>query len=429
MPCLLGPLDGNCQNFRQAAWRLLFVACVASLLAVPSLGQTAPRDWQAEVRARVMAKELGAALAIVERQLAEAPLDLEARGWRARLLAWSERWSEAETDYRKVLAGAPGDTDILLGLADVLAWQQRFEEALVLLDQAQQRDPRRPEIYNRRGRSLRSLGRIQEAREAFRRALELDPANAEAQAGLTSLQPEPRHEFRVGTDLEAFNFAPGAQSLTASLQSRLSSRWWSSFAANFQHRFSQQAERFLARATYRPNRRTAITAGGGAGPDQGIIPEHEAFFEYGQGVTLSEHAFVRGADLGYRQHWLWFRDARILLLVPSLGVYLPHDWLWSVSVTAARSRFPTLPAAWRPSGSTRLSFPLAGRLSAHLLFAVGTENFAQADQIGRFSARTFGGGARCKITERQDVTLYIFHQDRSQARSEAGYGFSYGIRF
>jgi len=420
--------EGDCQSFREAGWRFLLTVCVAGLLAAPSLGQPQPGNWQAEVRARVMAKELGSALAIVERRLAEAPLDLEARGWRARLLAWSGRWSEAEADYRRVLEVAPRDTDILLGLADLLTWQHRFDEALVLIDQAQQQDPRRPGIYNRRGRSLRSLGRFKEAREAFRSALELDPANAEALAGLASLQPELRHEYRVGTDLEAFNFAPDAQSVTASLRSRLSSHWSSSFAANFQHRFSQQAGRFLGSATYRLNRRAAITAGGGAGPAHDVLPEREFFFEY-QGSVVRAPGFIRGVELGYRQDWLWFRNARVLLLVASVMVYFPHDWLWLVSIDAARSRFPTTSAEWRPSGSTRLVFPLAARLSGHLLFAVGTENFAQADQIGRFSARTWGGGVRCKITGRQDAAFYVFHQDRSQGRSETGYGFSYGIRF
>ncbi len=421
--------EGDCQSFREAGWRFLLPVCVAVLLAPPALGQPTPSNWQAEVRARVMAKELGSALAIVEQRLAEARLDLEARGWRARLLAWSGRWSEAEADYRKVLEAAPQDADILLGLADLMAWQHRFDEALVLIGQAQEQDPRRPDVYNRRGRSLRSLGRFKEAREAFRRALELDPANAEAQAGWASLRPEPRHEYRMGTDLEAFNFAPDAQSVTASLRSRLSSHWSSSFAANFQHRFSQQAGRFLGSATYRPNRHAAFTLGGGAGPAHDVLPQREFFFEYSPGAVVRAPGLIRGVELVYRQDWLWFRSARVLLLVPSAVVYFPRGWFWSVSVDAARSRFPTTSAEWRPSGSTRLVFPLAARLTGHLLFAVGTENFAQADQVGRFSARTWGGGASCKIRARQDAAFDIFHQDRSRGRSETGYGFSYGIRF
>ena len=31
-------------------------------------------------------------------------------------------------------------------------------------------------------------------------------------------------------------------------------------------------------------------------------------------------------------------------------------------------------------------------------FAVGTENFAESDQIGRFSAHTYGGGLRYRLT-------------------------------
>src|SRR5439155_23721946 len=86
-------------------------------------------DWQGRIRELVAQQRIDQALMVSEQWLGAVPQDLEARGWHARLLAWSNRWSEAETEYREVLKSAPGDNDILLGLADVLTWQKRTNEA------------------------------------------------------------------------------------------------------------------------------------------------------------------------------------------------------------------------------------------------------------------------------------------------------------
>jgi hypothetical protein len=82
---------------------------------------------------------------------------------------------------------------------------------------------------------------------------------------------------------------------------------------------------------------------------------------------------------------------------------------------------------------TRLGFPIAGweqrHLKGNVFFAVGTENFAKADQIGKFSSQTYGGGLRFQFTKRQDVTGFAAYQKRTQDRTESSFGFTYGIRF
>jgi hypothetical protein len=60
---------------------------------------------------------------------------------------------------------------------------------------------------------------------------------------------------------------------------------------------------------------------------------------------------------------------------------------------------------------------------------VGTEDFAQVDQIGSFASQTYGAGLRFRFTARQDITGYAAFQQRTQNRSETSFGFSYGIRF
>ena len=404
-------------------------ALAALVCALPAGAQQQP-DWQQQVRERIAARELTAALAIANRRLAEAPVDLEARGWRARLLAWSGQLQEAEAEYRSVLAAAPNDADVLSGLADVLARQQRFEEALALLVRARELAPSRPDILTSRGRVLRSLGRMPEARQEFLAALTLDPQNQEARAGLASLAVEPRHEFRMGTDIDFFNYTDTAPAETISLRSEWGSRWSTSFAGNFYQRFGERAGKFAGSATYRLTHRDALTAGSAAGRDQGVISKGETFFEYGHGFRISRTHFVRGIETTYHQHWLWFDAARVLTLSGSMTFHLPRDWTWSLAVTGARSRFSGVAGAeWRLSGITRLSFPLHRHLTANLFYAVGTENFARVDQIGRFSARTWGGGLRYRLTSRQNITGYVFSQDRSQGRTQTTFGLSYGLRF
>jgi hypothetical protein len=64
-----------------------------------------------------------------------------------------------------------------------------------------------------------------------------------------------------------------------------------------------------------------------------------------------------------------------------------------------------------------------------MFFAVGTEDFAQVDQIGRFSSQTYGGGLRFRFAEAQDVTGYVAFQQRTQDRAQTSFGITYGIRF
>ena len=132
-----------------------------------------PEDWQLHIRQLVQQQQLANALVIAETRLGEHPEDLEARGWRARLLAWTNRWNESEIEYRTVLQSAPHDRDILVGLADLLTWQGRRAEAIAFLDQASVLDAGRNDVHLRRGRLLHALGRRAEAGAAYALVLSL----------------------------------------------------------------------------------------------------------------------------------------------------------------------------------------------------------------------------------------------------------------
>jgi hypothetical protein len=159
-----------------------------------------------------------------------------------------------------------------------------------------------------------------------------------------------------------------------------------------------------------------------------VVPESEALIEYGHGFRFS-NSFFKGLESSYQEHHLWYRGAQVDTLNTTQIIYLPREWTWTLSATGAHTRFTNQESDWVPSGSTRVGFPLARRLTGNLLFAVGAENFAQVDQIGRLSARTYGGGLRYRFAESQDVTGFVAIQDREYGQRQTSFGLSYGIRF
>jgi tetratricopeptide (TPR) repeat protein len=392
------------------------------------LGAQTTDDWQQQVRKDVENQHIDAALAIVDQRLAVAPEDLEARGWRGRLLAWKGRWSEGEAEYKLVLDKFPDDTDILSGLSDVLLWQKKYSEALQTLDRARKISPSDPEILSRRARLLALLGRAPEARSEYQQTLLFDAHNTDARTGLDSLREITKHELRVGEDVDIFNYANAGQTQGVSLSSRWNSRWSTVFGVSTYQRFGQDAVKFLASTAFHLTARDLFTVGSAVANSQSVVPTNEAFFEYGHAFRI-ENRWVHGLESSYQQHWFWYRGAHILTLNTSQIIYLPHEWTWSLNLTGARTGFLGTPVDWTPSGWTKLGFPLQRRVTGNCFFGVGSENFAQIDQIGRFSARTFGGGLRYQFSVRQDINGYAARQDRTGGLIDTSFGLSYGIRF
>ena len=409
------------------------VAASVWLLCAVCLGQQLILTWQEEVRRCAEAKDWIGAMSIVDREIIRTPQDMDVRAWRARVLTWSGKLPEAEVEYRGILAAAPNDPDNWMGLASIYSRENRSKEALQALDHAIKLDPRRADIRVARGAALRALGAQSQAKLEFRHALELDPTNAEGRAGIISLRDDTRHELRVGVNTDLFNFADANQDEELAILSKWSSRWSTHVAADDYHWGGFNAEKFGASVTGRLPAWGALTMGGAAAHDNSVIPRAEGFCEYDQGFKFRRSGPLRGIEITSGPHWYWYATARILTMTETALFYLPREWTWSLGLIEARSHFSGTSAEWRPSGMTRLGFPLTRwknrRLGGNVLFAVGTENFAQVNQIGEFSSQTYGGGLRFQLTALQDVTGFAAYQRRSQNRDESSFGFSYGIRF
>lgn len=403
------------------------------LLCVGGWGQQAKASWQEDVRRCAEAKDWSAAMSIVDREMERAPQDMDVRAWRARVLMWSGRLAEAEMEYHVLLVVARNDPDNWLGLAAVLFRLGRPREALHALDCAVELDPKRTDIHLARAKVLRAVGSENEAKLEFTRAVALDPTSVDGRAGLSSLRGPLKHELRIGVNTDLFNFADANQDEGLTLLSHWTPEWGTLVAFEGYRWGGADAEKIAASVTGKLPRAGALTVGGAAGHDNNVIPKDESFFDYDQGFRLSPAKFIRGLELVYGQHWYWYTSARILTVNETTLFYLPRDWTCSLRLIEARSHFRGAGAEWRPSGLARVGFPLANweqrRLEGNVFFAVGTENFAQVNQIGEFSSRTVGGGLRLQLTTRQDVTGFADYQRRTQARTESSFGFTYGIRF
>ena len=406
---------------------------IVALLALPAARLRADEltkpteQWQQRMREEVALRHLDAALALVEFRLATTPSDLDAHGWRGRLLSWKGRWSEGEGEYQFVLEKVPNDTEILIALADVLLWQKKYGESLQVLDRALKISAD-PEILTRRARLLALLGRTLEARSEYREALRFDPRSHDARAGLASLYANTRHELRIGNDTSFFSYTGATQTQSIGLSSRWNERWSTVFVTNVYQRFGEEAVNFLASASFRITGGDSVNVGAAVANRQIVVPTSEAFFEYAHGFRF-ENRLMTGLESSYQQHWFWYQGARVLTLSSSNLVYLPRGWTWTLTVTGARTAFTGIGADWATSGWTKMGFPIQRRLTGNLFYAVGSEDFSRVDEIGRFAAHTYGGGLRYQSAEKQDVTGYVSRQDRTKGQTATSFGLSYGIRF
>lgn len=431
------PLQRGCETSVRLVngnWTgILTVFAVAFFTVWPAFGQGPTPSWQAQVRKYAEAKDWDSAMRVVEQEIARSPQDMDVRAWRARVLAWAGKLPEAEKEYREILKISRTDPDNWLGLASVCLREGKLPEAEQAVNAAEALDAKRPEVHAVRARILRAAGKTNEAQSEFQSALRLDPGSAEAREGLISVRRGAQHELRFGQDNDLLSYSADYHDEWMSFTSQWTSHWTTSIAGNFYQRSGLEAGKFVGSITRRQSTLGALTVGGAIGHDNAVIPKSEAFFDLDHGWKTGERGFVRGVEISYAQHWYWYQAARILSVSSTTLIYLPQDWTFTLAATGARSAFSGAGAAWKPSGLSRLAFPLAHwsdrRLSGNIFFAAGTENFAIVDQIGSFASQTYGGGLRFQITERQDITGNAGYQRRTQNRTDLNFGLSYGIHF
>jgi tetratricopeptide (TPR) repeat protein len=412
---------------------LRFFCGFIAMLNIACWCQQLTTDWHTQVREYAKAEKWDSAISVINGELTREPQNPELLEWRARLLLWAGQLDEAALEWKHVLTIAPDDPDNWMALGSVYWRHGNPKQALIAVNKALDLDPNRADAHVLRGRALLALQDSMGARREFQRATELDPGNQEAKAAFDSVKEPARHQLLIGSENDLFSFAGSSQQNEISLSSRWSEHWATAFAESFYLRDGIDASKFQASTTFNSRRWGALTLGGSLAHDNGIIPTHEAFFGYDRGFRLTSTPVLRGLELIYGQHWYWYRSARVLGIGQTAILYLPHDWTWSLSLTAARSEFGSTPLQWSPSESSRLQFPIfpseKHRVDGNLLFACGREDFSQVDQIGSFSSHTYGGGLGFQIRKGQDLKGFAAYETRTNHQSEIGFGARYGIRF
>jgi tetratricopeptide (TPR) repeat protein len=413
-------------SFPSRFWflRLLFSMFFLAPLTIAPLvsAEEQPPNWQAQVRKYCDLRDWASAMRVLEAQIARAPEDLDVKVWRARVLTWSGRLEEAENEYRGILAIDRNDPDNWAGLASVCLRQGKVEEALRAIQIAVQMDPGRDDLHAAYVRVLRAADELKTARPDFAKP------PAPVKAGRSH-----KNELHVGVENDSLSYTVANQGQGASLTTRWTSLWSTNFGGSFYQRGGILADKFVGSVTLYAPTFAAITVGGAIANDHAVIPKSEAFFDFDRGLSKRDARIFKGVEFQYGQHWYWYQAARILTLNGATTLYLSRDWLLTLAATGARSAFSGTGAEWRPSGSTRLGFPLVtwsdARLSGNIFFAAGAENFANSDQIGRFSSQTYGGGLRCEFLSRMYATFTYSYQKRTQNRTDSYSGAGYGLRF
>ncbi|HKT23926.1 MAG TPA: tetratricopeptide repeat protein [Terriglobales bacterium] len=410
-----------------ADWRVvlamvLITTCTSSLLAEDS------NSWVTKVRAQLAKNNFAAAARVVDERLHAAPDDLEAQGWRARILAWSGKWPEAEMQYRDVLRKAPNDVDILLGLSDVLFWEGKLGEAASLVEQAQELQPGNFEIAIRRSK-LDTAIREQRASSFPAEANAVVIVSAGKQpTGESHGTDVPRYSASISSETDLFNYTSPIQAQGASFGVNWNPRWRLTFSGVSYRRLGQAAAELAIGVGYRISKNDSLSFSFGQGPHQQIGPLRQMSLDYDRGLKL-HLGWVRGLEVTAHSASVWFDGSQVTVLGGTAIAYLPRDWMWIFTGNQARTDFFGTGTSWSPAASTRLSFPTSHRLRLDAGYGVGAENYSNIDQIGRISARTYSGAVHFRMNPSQEFSTFIAYQQRSHGQTQTSIGGGYGFHF
>src|SRR5260370_18732976 len=157
--------------------RLFTFLVGVSLMGLPIRSQEQRPDWQAEVRKCAEAQDWDSALRVIDREIALAPQDMDVRAWRARVLSWSGRLTEAEKEYLEILEVSRNDPDNWMGFGGAYLREGKVADALRALDRAVELDPKRAYLRAAHSRSINGTGQRPRPRLQFQMALPLCPTS------------------------------------------------------------------------------------------------------------------------------------------------------------------------------------------------------------------------------------------------------------
>ncbi len=142
-------------------------------------------------------RHLPEAIATLDRAHALDPQSAQISTELATTLAWHRDLDRAIGLYRAVLAKDQTNVGARIGLGFALAWQGHLDEARVMFQEMCDANPRLIDPWLGLGFVDRAALRRADAEAAYRRALDLDPQNKDAEAGLKELHWDRRLDLRL----------------------------------------------------------------------------------------------------------------------------------------------------------------------------------------------------------------------------------------
>ena len=236
---------------------------------------------------------------------------------------------------------------------------------------------------------------------------------------------ETRYEVETGYSHENFDFASSTHGHFTQFRYTDNNRLTLRARFQAQEKFEEKNTRFTLGAVRRFLRRTYLSGQASFAPTGRVVANQDYSLEFTQGLHPSFYA-----GMGYRFMNFRVANAHVLTVLadahPRANLHLYIRYLPSRTLFGAG-----IPGVWNHSGWARLEWDIDRRFSPYVAFAVGSESFASfsVDKLGRFSAQTYGAGARINLNRRQGFRVGYFFQNRTLGRRQQSVSASWIFRF
>ena len=202
-----GASDGDSSNDGPAGRAGNFSGSIGLPMAAASGGLSSVQAQKAAQGALGM-NDLGGAMAIVNRALAQDPRDPALLNLRSSIYARGHDYARARADARAGLASAPKDSALLRSLGFAQLREKDYRDALATANEMLELDSNDPYAYALRGHAYGSLGDREAMMADLQRAAELDPSFARAAAQMAS-------RLQLPEDKDILFLFPGEESPAA----------------------------------------------------------------------------------------------------------------------------------------------------------------------------------------------------------------------
>jgi len=184
---------------------ILFI-CIAGLNFAQDLG-----ELQDRARTAVSEERFSDALTFYRTLLASRPTDVDYILWVGRLSAWTGDYPSALSFYSQALSLDPKNVDAIVGEANVEMWRHAYRDVFALLTEANELAPSNVDVELAWSRYYHWQGDEAKARLHLTKSLALDAANKEALELKESLALDHRVELRIAYESDTLpGTTPGA---------------------------------------------------------------------------------------------------------------------------------------------------------------------------------------------------------------------------